>query len=333
MKTKTKTNRFDGYGREIAQFAIARAHAAEKGDSQAAWAVQHLVTETLAEVFRHEFEAMKFVNQGLVPWDFGVNPGALSVGWYDLTHNSGNGDGIVADDADDVPIVDLQGSFNINKTVTVALAFKYSRQDIRVADMQGKFGLIAEKSSATREEHDRRINNLVRNGSNDGTFPGLYRFPGISVALPTTGNWAAALAGQIETDFNAAVTTMLTNTKGVHEPNTALFPIAVHRRISTLRSSTSSDISVLEYLQKTNPFITRWDWEDGLLGQADSGSVTANSALIYKNDPSIVRAVMPQRLVPLPPQEKGLCITVAMESRYGGLVVPKPMAICRIDGV
>lgn len=328
MKTLTnpKTNRLDGYAKEVPQFALFR------GDAQAGLYAQHLVIQTLAEVFRHEFEEFKFVNDGLIPWDFSSNDGALSIGWYDLTRTQGLGDGIVSDDAEDVPSVEIAGSLNVNKVVTVAKAFKYSRQDVRTAAMQGLFGLVAEKSMACREAHDQDLNQLIRNGSNDGSIPGLYRHPGIAVVPATTGNWATASAANIEADFAAAISQMMTNNKGLHQPNTALFPIAIWHRVRTLRSSTATDISVLQYLQDKFPEITRWDFEDGLLGQADTGSTTANSVFLYRNDPSVLRAIMPMRLSPLPPQEKGMCVKVIMESRYAGIVVPKPMALCRIDG-
>lgn len=322
--TKSLSSYLKNYGDNIRNFDLFKA------DTQQAVFAQHLVTATLKEVFRHEFEELKFVNGGLVPWDTSVPGGALSVGWYDLSRAAGPGDGIVADDAEDIPAVDLAADFHANRAVTVAKAFKYSLQDVETAAMQGLFSLVAEKSTATREEHDRDLNNLVRSGSSDGSMPGLYNFPGIQIEPAITGAWASATADQISADFNAAVTAVMTNTVGRGAPDTALFPIAAWRRISTLQNSTSTDRNVLDRLKADNPFIKRWDWEEGLVGSGD-GSV--DSVLIYKNQPGTVRAILPMRMVPLPPQERGLTVKVIMRTRYAGLAVPRPREIVRLDGV
>jgi hypothetical protein len=312
---------------EIARMSLFRA------DAQTGVFAQHLVMTTLAEVFRHENEKLKFVNDGLISWDTSVPAGALQVGWQELLHTDGPDDGIVADDAEDIGAIELQGEFHVNRAVTLAKSFKYSVQDVETAQVQGSWSMVAEKSEACRDGHDRDVNNLVRNGSADGSIPGLYRYPGILVEPAITGNWAAATAAQIEADFNAAVTGQRLATAGVEEADTALFPIVAWQRIKTLRSSTATDITVLEFLKRNNPEITRWEFENGLVGKADTGSVTGDSCLIYRNSPSVVRGVMPLRLVPMPPQERGLVVKVIMRSRYAGLIVPKPRAIVRLDGI
>ena len=329
MQTSRKNDalaqRLKGYGDNIRNFDLYR------GDTQQAIFAQHLVLATLKEVFRHEFAALKFVNNGLIPWDTSVPAGALSVGWYDLDRTTGPGDGIVADDAEDIPAVDLAADFHTNRAVTVAKAFKYSLQDVETAAMQGLFSLVNEKSTATREEHDRDLNNLVRNGSNDGSIPGLYQFPGIQIEPAITGTWATATADQITADFNTAVTSVMSNTEGRGEPDTALFSIAAWRRINTqLGNAAGGNDSILKRLQLANPFITRWDWENGLVGVGDGGT---DSVLIYKNQPSTLRAVLPMRMVPLAPQERGLSVKVILRSRYAGIVVPRPREIVRLDGV
>lgn len=303
------------------------------GDAQSAVFAQHLVLATIPEVFKHEYEATKWVSGGLIPWDTSVPSGALQVGWHELEHVDGPGDGIIADDAEDVPAVELKAGFHTNRVVTLGKAFKYSLQDVETAQMQGHWSLITEKSTAVREEHDRDINNLVRNGNQDGSIPGLLRHPGITVQPAITGDWGSATAAQIVADFNAIVTAQIQGTLGAGEPDTAIFSINSWRRINTLQHSTASDITVLDYLKKSNPFISRWDWEEGLATSADTDAATTRSVLVYRNSPSVLRGVMPLRLVPLPPQEKGFIIKVIMRSRYAGLIVPKPREIARLDGV
>ena len=146
-----------------------------------------------------------------------------------------------------------------------------------------------------------------------------------------TGSWQTATAAQIVADFTLAAKTPMDQSDAVEVPNTALFDVATWTRISTLQNSTASDITVLQFLQRAFPNITRWDWEPGL-SVADAAG-TGPAVLVYDNNSRKQKAVFPMMMQALPPERKGLSFEIAFESRFGGVIMPRPRAMLRLDGV
>jgi hypothetical protein len=290
---------------------------------------RQLVTVTLAELFRHEFPETKWMNGGLVTLSTNVDEGAKEYSYTELEH-SGRAD-IVADNATDLPAAEVTGLNNLRNIVTVGDYVTYSTQDLRTARLQGMFDIATEKAIAAREAMDLTLNDLIRTGRETAGLRGITNAPGIIVQNAITGTWSAATAAQIVADFVAAAVVPMNDSDAVEVPDTALFSVANWTRVSTLQNSTASDITVLDYLKKAFPNITRWDWEPGL-STADAAG-TGPSVLIYKNDPTRVRAVFPMMMRALPPEQSGLAFKLNFETRFGGVMVPRPRSILRLDGV
>lgn len=289
-----------------------------------------LVTQTMTELFRHEFPETKWVNGGLLTMSTAINEGALEYSYTEMEH--GGRAEIVAPNATDLPSSDIEGRNNLRRIVTIATHIKYSTQDLRTARLNGMFDIAQEKGASAREAFDRRLNILMRSGQETAGLRGITNAPGIVVQNAATGNWQTATGAQIVADFTAAANSIMNNTDAVEVPDTALFDVASWTRISTLvHLPAASDRTVLSFLREAFPMIRRWDWEPGL-STADAAG-TGPSSLIYANNPMKARATMPMMLTPLPPERKGLSFSIAFESRYGGIIVPRPRSILRLDGV
>ena len=76
--------------------------------------------------------------------------------------------------------------------------------------------------------------------------------------------------------------------------------------------------------------ITRWDWEPGLNDVSATGGA---SMLAYRNESTRLRAVFPMLMQALPPMQQNLCFKLAFETRFGGVMVPRPRSILRLDGI
>lgn len=289
---------------------------------------KQLVTVTMMELFRHEFPATKWMNGGLINHGTNVDEGASE---YAYLESLGVGEAeIVAPNASDLPLVDVQGRNNLREIQTVAEAITYSTQDLRAARLQGVFDIAQEKAANAREAMDRKLERLIRVGSEKHGLFGVTNHPGIVVQNAATGLWQAATAAQIVSDFTAAAKSIMDDTDAVEVPNTALFDVATWTRIKTLQNSLASDITVLQFLQSAFPEITRWDWEPGL---KDAGAAGGPVVLVYDNNPRKQRAVFPMMMQALPPERKGLSFEIAFESRFGGVMMPRPRAMLRLDGV
>lgn len=299
-----------------------------RADVESGVLAKHLVTATLAELFRHEFPETKWANGGLIPFATNIDEGAKLFA-YQESIRSGRA-AIVADNADDIPQASVEGRTNLRGIKTVAIEFNYGTQDIRSSRMQGMMDIAQEKAAAAREGYDLTINDLIRTGDEEIGFRGITNAPGIFVQDAITGTWATATAPQIIADFTAAATSAMDDTDGVEMPDTALFGIANFNRISTLPFDTASGpMTVLNFLKTAFPQITRWDWEHGLSTVGTGGSP---AVLIYRNEKSRLRAVFPMALKALAPQPQGLGFRVILEARFGGVIVPKPKSVVRLQG-
>ena len=83
-------------------------------------------------------------------------------------------------------------------------------------------------------------------------------------------------------------------------------------------------------MQMSWPEITTWTWDNGM-GTAATGGGPA--VMIYDRDPRKARAVMPMVLKPMAPEQHGLTFKVVLESRFGGVMTPRPLSALRLDGV
>lgn len=300
-----------------------------RADVETGRLAQQLVTATLRELFRHDFPEKKWMNAGLITISTNVDEGAKEFSYVESVR-SGEA-GIVADNATDVPAVDVEGRNNLRGIKTVADYITYSTQDLRSARFQGLFDIAQEKAVAAREAMDLKLNNLIRTGDEANGLRGITNAPGIVVQNAITGGWQTATADQIRADFTSAAKSIMDDTDAVEVPNTALFDVASWTRITTLQNSTASDITLLDWLKRAFPQITRWDWEHGLKTADAAG--TGPSCLIYRNDPTRVRAVFPMMMRALPPERAGLAFKLTFETRFGGVITPKPLAILRLDGI
>lgn len=300
-----------------------------RADVETGILAKQLVTVTMMELFRHEFPATKWMNGGLITHNTSVDEGAMV---YSYLESVGVGEAdIVAPNATDLPMVDIQGRNNLRDIHTVAEAITYSTQDLRAARLQGVFDVATEKAANAREAMDRKLNRLIRTGSPTHGLFGTVNHPGIIVQNAATGSWQSATAAQIVADFSAAAKSPMDDSDAVEVPNTAIFDVASWTRISTLPfEPNGGNTTVLEYLQKAFPDITRWDWEPGLKNVSASGGP---SCLVYDNNGRKQRAVFPMMMQALPPERKGLTFEIAFESRFGGVIMPRPKAMLRLDGV
>jgi hypothetical protein len=300
-----------------------------RGDAQSGLFAQHLVRATFRELFRYEYPETKWVNGGLIQLNTSINEGATEYSYTEMGH-TGRAE-IVADAATDLPFADVEGNLTIKGIKTIGVAVRYSRQDVRSARMQGQFDIAAEKAAAAREAHDRTMDSLIRSGDAAAGLDGVVNQPGIIIQNAITGNWAGASGVQIVADISAAINTIMNGTDAVEVPNTVLFDVASWTLISTkVHLPNASDRTILSFLREAFPMIQRWDWEPGLKSVSATGGA---SMLVYRNDPMRMRAVVPMMMSAVPPEQKGLGFVLNFETRYGGIMTPKPRSVLRLDGV
>jgi len=163
---------------------------------------------------------------------------------------------------------------------------------------------------------------------------GVVNHPGIVVQNATNGSWSMSSdPNDVIEDVTTAINAVMNNTDAVEVPNTFITSVSKFNVLSTLRIQTGvgeSGTTVLEFLKKAHPMVTRWDWEFGMKNVSASGS---DAALIYNRSPSKLRAVFPMMMRALPPEQRGLSFKINFETRFGGVMMPKPRSVLRLDGI
>ena len=97
-----------------------------------------------------------------------------------------------------------------------------------------------------------------------------------------------------------------------------------------LQNSIASDTTVLNFLKASYPTITRWDWEPGLNAVSQAGG---NSMMLYDRNGMKQRAVFPMMMRAMPVEQRALNFEINFELRYGGVMMPRPRSVLRLDGV
>jgi len=129
--------------------------------------------------------------------------------------------------------------------------------------------------------------------------------------------------------LNYGVTAIVNGSKMKETPDTILIAYEDFRVISTQRNSDSSDVTVLEYFLRTNPYITSIEPINQL--DADNSVLNTNRMVVYKRDPQKVQLHIPQPLELFPPQQRGLEFVVPAHARVGGVAIYFPKSVIYVQ--
>jgi len=295
-----------------------------------------LTIQTLSRVWVHEHSAIKWMNGGLVNKDTSLDAGAVH-GAYTEINRIGRAK-IVENGATDIPLATISGRNNPFDFKTVKIGIEYTRQDIRTARLQAQqgrmnFDIVAQKVAAAREGHDRTLNDFLRSGVPATRLYGMTNAPGIFKASAVNGDWAndATTATQILDDFRAAYETQIDATDEIEAPTSVVMPIDVMQSLMHKRTNPgfNSD-SVLDTLKKLYPGIGRWESEPGMRTAGEGG---AKGLLMYRNEASRLSAQFPLIMSPEPPRTDGGVTRLSWETRFGGIIVPRPRSVFLLSGV
>jgi len=249
---------------------------------------------------------------------------------------------IISNYADDLPMSNVKGTETLIPVKSIGGAFEYSLQEVRNAVKAGR-PLNARKAKAVRDNYEAYVNKLAWLGDGSSTYGGMYGLcfvPNKGVSDPTTGTWTTATADQILVDFAKVYGEQQTATKGVEIPDTCLLPPAVYTRLATTARSSTSDITILEFLKKAYPSITRWEWVNELYqvtsvaGLKPGGTAGAtNCMVLFRRSPDKLTLELPQPLEMFPAQERNLAYVVPAHARVAGVVAYYPLSIYILQGI
>lgn len=274
----------------------------------------------------------------LIPVDTTTNAGAdtISYSQFDM-HGMAK---IIANYADDLPVVGITGKEFLTKVRTVGDSYVFSVQDLKAAIMANK-PLQSRLQSAAQRAQREKWNRIAFYGDAEYDLPGLLTNTNIPSSSAPAGastdtEWSGKTADEILADMQFLVDQIITTTNGAEQPDTIVMPIANYRIASTLQKSTASDVTVLEFFKKNNPTISV-EWANELTAaQMAANGVTRFSGsvmLAYRRSPEVLVLDMPQMYTEMAPQLNNLMYKVPAYSRIGGVSIFYPLAMSFMDSI
>jgi len=242
---------------------------------------------------------------------------------------------IIANYSDDLPRSDAFTKEYSQKVKTVGTSFGFNTQEVRAAAMATK-PLETLKASAARRAVREKENSIAWTGDDSHGIIGFLNNTNIPVVAAPAGAggtlWNTKTPDEMLEDVSTLVSTIRTQSKGIHSGDTLLLPITQYTLITTLPRSANSDTTVYKFILENDAYgIKQIDWLNELTNAFVSG--TKDGMVLYEKDPEVLENRIPLEMVIHPMQEKGLEFLIPVEARNGGVVIRYPLACAFMTGI
>ena len=238
---------------------------------------------------------------------------------------------LIADAADDLPRADIS---QVEKSINIRSfggSFGYTVQELRAAQM-ANIALEQRRASAVRRAYEEKVEAVAMFGESSVSLAGFFNNATVDIIAADrwfTGSTASGTAQDMLELLNYGVSAIINASKMKEQPDTILLAYEDYNKISTTRNSDSSDVTVLEYFLRTNPYIRNVEPVNQL--DADNSVLNTNRMVVYKRDPEKVQLHIPQPLELFPPQQRGLEFIVPAHARVGGVALYYPKSVIYVQ--
>ena len=236
---------------------------------------------------------------------------------------------LIADAADDLPRADISQTEKSIVIRSFGGSFGYTVQELRAAQM-ANIALEQRRAAAVRRAYEEKVEEVAMFGESAANLAGFFNNSTVDVLQADKWFTDSGTTSQEMLELlNYGVTGIVNSTNMKEQPDTILISYEDFRIISTQRNSDSSDVTVLEYFLRTNPFIR--NIEPILQLDKDKSSLQTNRMVVYRRDPEKVQLHLPQPLELFPPQQRGLEFIVPAHARVGGVALYFPKSVIYVQ--
>ena len=273
------------------------------------------------QVFEVEYADIKYPT--ILPVTAEAGPGAQTF-TYRIMDATGDFK-LISDAADDLPRADVSQTEKSINIRSFGGSFGYTVQELRAAQM-ANLSLEQRRASAVRRAYEEKVESVAMFGEGSVSLAGFFN--NATVDVISANKWfstSAVTAQEMLEILNQGVSAIISGSNMKEQPDTILMPYEDYNTVSTTRNSDSSDVTVLEYFLRTNPFIRNVEPINQLA--AANSSLAKNRMVVYKRDPQKVQLHIPQPLELFPPQQRGLEFIVPAHARVGGVALYYPKSV------
>lgn len=259
----------------------------------------------------------------LIPVSRTTDAGAEVVTYtqYDSTGRSK----IIANYADDVPLVNVKGQQFSSNIVSLGDGYLISIQDMRASRFANK-NIEQRLIQTANEAIQQDMNELAFFGDSHAGVQGWLTNTSIDSA-PVAGAtapdrlWSGKTGPEMVDDLNNAVADIITDTKGREMPDTVAMPIGQYLRLQKTQYAPGTDTTALQFFLENNQGMTVIAANElqGAFGGLDGFVVYTRSERKFWQE-------VPVAFEMLPPQRDNLAYKVICHARYGGVIVAYPQS-------
>lgn len=295
-----------------------------RDDASLSMFVQNELLQIMARTYDRKYPELDA--RQLIPLETNVNPGAMA--WaYDSFEQRGQAQWM-GGNSTNIPRVDIgkkRTSFPIHP---FDVGYGWNVQEMMAAKFAG-VPLSDKKAEAARRACAEFEHRVLLLGDAAVGIPGLFNNPAVPLVTVPTGNWlGGATAAQMIADVNFLIDRPWLGSKKTHTVNAIAFPNAHFRLLQTTQLPNTS-MTVLQFLQATNPNVREWRACNDLDTASASGSYRI---LAYEKTPDSLSGVIPLAFTQLDPQIQGFDILIPCWQTIGGTVFFYPASAVYGDG-
>lgn len=242
----------------------------------------------------------------------------------------------IKDYSKDLGRVEVSTSQKSMGVFTMGIAYAYTINEIRAA-MYAGMPIQARKAMAARDLMARKFDDILLTGETANGAKGLFNQTGTETYTPTSDGAAgsklftAKSPDKILNDLNKMFSTVVVNSKEVHNPNTFILPLSVYQYIAGLRVGDGTSETVLSYWLRTNPYGISSAEQSTKLETAGAGSTTR--AVAYEKSPQVLEMIAPVEFEQFAPETFNTEVQTICQMRVGGVALYMPKAVCYADGI
>ena len=280
----------------------------------------------LARTFEVEYADIKY--SMVIPVSSEVGNGADSY-TYRVFDKQGSMK-VIGDKAKDLPRADVLRKEITHPVRSVGSSFAYTVQETRAAAMVPGMNLEQRRANAVRRAYEEKVESIAMFGDTSVSLTGFFN--NSTVDVYTADKWftdSGTTSQEMLDLLNYGVSAIVNGSRMVEQPDTILMAYEDYNVIATQRNSDSSDVTVLEYFLRTNPFIRNIEPINQL--DADNSGLITNRMVVYKRDPEKLQLHIPQPLELFPPQQRGLEFIVPAHARVGGVSIYYPKSVIYVQ--
>lgn len=349
-----------GYFSQLAmQLAQAYAKDGERWDSDpvmsAALFTERQLTQVRSKKVEVQYSPLKAMSY--LPKASDIAASAAKYVWF--SYNKTGIAEIIAPGRKSLPRVDVHGKEHTGSVVSLGAAYGWDITDLREA-ARLQTDLPTMKVSAARTAIARAIDELLctgkdpESGQTSTSLGGFLNGREVGCSL-TMHDWFLADGStspeEMVDDLDRLSYQPFIDTTEIYAPDSMILSTHLYRKAASTKMSAYSDVTVLQYFLKNNPFIKRVDQWYRLNGPnlyslidgtnpgapvADSGTgVVANSAkhraIVYPMSSEILEAVVPIEFEQFATQQEGLQFETPCHARCGGVKIYQPLAMQYAD--